>query len=446
MRRRWPWRCSSTSSSPLLLIGWIYLRLFEWWRWPDSSDSWKFSPYLSECYRSCAALTASIIHPRCPWVRKCTPSLETQWCCFAKRNTNSFKFQGSWWSRPLTSPSTPPSPRASPRKSALPPNPNLRGIHNAAITFITSTFSMQMCSLQMPTRGGPSKPPDTQLTFPFYLWAPFHIHFTTGWGPANVTGSRKSVAAYFCTSADAAGFLPSPLPLLNPRGCILLASISRSHTASLDLRIQRAGKLQQSIPQWYIVGGFSSNASVFISSNGRAELRRAGPDPDRQRNTNEISLCQLHLQPGWRCTAARCLKQGRERSQRSRKKTQRGINTAWPSLQFQLGVMGSHTALVLDVFSLKWRGQNPTNAFDISAQANSSSIHKSLRAWRISVAAAAAEVKQFPENVLLFNMLLIHIRNLLLPTGIFPYSSIPAAPGAEMPLLTESCDYCLAIT
>lgn len=65
--------------------------------------------------------------------------------------------------------------------------------------------------------------------------------------------------------------------------------------------------------------------------------------------------------------------------------------------------MGGHTALVLDVLSLKWRGQNPTNAFDILAQANSSSAHKSLRAWRISVAVAAAtEVKQFPENVLLF--------------------------------------------
>lgn len=77
--------------------------------------------------------------------------------------------------------------------------------------------------------------------------------------------------------------------------------------------------------------------------------------------------------------------------------------------------MGGHTALVLDVFSLKWRGQNPTNAFDILAQANSSSAHKSLRAWRISVAAAAAaEVKQFPENVLV-----IHMKNLLLPTGIF---------------------------
>lgn len=29
-----------------------------------------------------------------------------------------------------------------------PPNPNLQGIHNAAITFITSTFKMQTSSLQ----------------------------------------------------------------------------------------------------------------------------------------------------------------------------------------------------------------------------------------------------------------------------------------------------------
>lgn len=101
---------------------------------------------------------------------------------FAKQNTNSFKFQAPN--------GVDPSPSLW-QLSTL-PNPNLRGLHNAAITFITSTFSMQMCSLQTPTRGGPSKPPDTQLTFPFHLWAPFRIHFTAGWGPANVSGSCKS--------------------------------------------------------------------------------------------------------------------------------------------------------------------------------------------------------------------------------------------------------------
>lgn len=143
----------------------------------------------------------------------------SQGCHFAKRNTNSFKFQAPDRVKPF--------PLPSPDSSALPQIRTSGGIHNAAITFITSTFSMQMCSLQMLTRGGPSKPPDTQLAFPFYLWAPFHIHFTAGWGPANVTGSRKSVAAYFSTSAKAAGFLSSPLPLLNQRGCVLpLASLA----------------------------------------------------------------------------------------------------------------------------------------------------------------------------------------------------------------------------
>lgn len=77
---------------------------------------------------------------------------------FTKQNTNSFKFQA-------------PDDELTPPLLLLrtPPNQDLRGIHNAAITFITSTFSLQIWSLQMPTRGGPSKPPDTQLTFPFYL-------------------------------------------------------------------------------------------------------------------------------------------------------------------------------------------------------------------------------------------------------------------------------------
>lgn len=73
--------------------------------------------------------------------------------------------------------------------------------------------------------------------------------------------------------------------------------------------------------------------------------------------------------------------------------------------------------------------------------------NQSLGASRISAAAAAAAtVKQFPENGLLFNVLTIHMEELLLPTGIIPSYSIPAAPGAEMLPLNESFDYCLAIT
>lgn len=77
-------------------------------------------------------------------------------------------------------------------------------------------------------------------------------------------------------------------------------------------------------------------------------------------------------------------------------------------------------------------------------QPNSSNKPKSLGASRIFAAAAA--VKQFPENVFLFNVLMIHVEELLIPTGIFPSYSIPAAPGAEMLPLNESFDYCLAIT
>lgn len=213
MRRRCPSRCASSSLSPLLLIWWIYLRLSEWWWWPNSSSSWKFSPYLSECYRSCAALTASIIHPRCPWVGKCTLSLEPSVAVLLS------EIQIPLNSRLLME-STPPYP--SPGNSAL---PQIRPSGASIMLQLHLSPWHPRCRCA-PSRcrhaGGPSNPPDTQLTFPFYLWAPFRIHFTAGWGPANVTGSCKSVAAYFSTSADGAGFLPSPLPLLNQHSCVLL--------------------------------------------------------------------------------------------------------------------------------------------------------------------------------------------------------------------------------
>lgn len=98
-------------------------------------------------------------------------------------------------------------------------------------------------------------------------------------------------------------------------------------------------------------------------------------------------------------------------------------------------------------FSLMWRGRNPSNAFDISVQPNRSSTQKKkAEGLEDQRRRCCAAVKQFPENGLLFNMLMIHMKNLLLLTGIFPSSSNPEAPGAERPLLNESFDYCLAIT
>lgn len=136
-------------------------------------------------------------------------------------------------------------------------------------------------------------------------------------------------------------------------------------------------------------GRFFSNASVFVSSNRKAELRRSGPGPDRQRNTNEINRCQLHLQPGWRCTAARCLKQGGSKRQQ-KKDTDRD--------QYELtitpvsGVMGSHIALVLD--GSPWSGEARILLMRLTFQCNQTAAahKKSLRAWRISVAAAALQL------------------------------------------------------
>lgn len=139
-------------------------------------------------------------------------------------------------------------------------------------------------------------------------------------------------------------------------------------------------------------------------------------------------------------------KTGRERKQSSRKQTQTEINTSWPSLQFQLGVMGSHIALVLD--GSPWSGEARILLMRLTFQCNqtAAAAHKKVWGPEDQRRCCCAAVKQFPENVLLFNMLMIHMKNLLLPTGIFPSSSIPATPGAEVPLLNESFDYCLAIT
>lgn len=76
-RPRWGGvRSPPSPFTPLLRLWWICLRLFEWSRRPNSCSSWKFPPHRSECYRSCAALTASIIHPPCPWSGTSTPGLE----------------------------------------------------------------------------------------------------------------------------------------------------------------------------------------------------------------------------------------------------------------------------------------------------------------------------------------------------------------------------------
>lgn len=86
-------------------------------------------------------------------------------------------------------------------------------------------------------------------------------------------------------------------------------------------------------------------------------------------------------------------KPGRERKQSSRKQTQTEINTGWPSLQFQLGVMGSHIALVLD--GSPWSGEARILLMRLTFQCNQTAAaahKKSLRAWRISVAAAALQL------------------------------------------------------
>lgn len=260
--------------------------------------------------------------------------------------------------------------------SALPPNPDLRGIHNAAITFITSTFAIQMRSLQRLTHGSPSKPPDTQLTFLFYLWVPFHIisllvgDLAMSLGHAKVR--RPTLAHLFPPQSSSTA---EPALLYSP------ANIPRSHntqTGSKNTALWQAAAINSTMIH---CGRFSSNASVFISSNGKAELRRAGPSPDRQRNTNEITLCQLHLQPGWRSITARCLKEGeRETTAAGKKKKDRdqyGLTTTPVSA----GSNGQPYCISPGCFSLKWWGQNSSNAFDISVQPNRSSTQKSLRAW-----------------------------------------------------------------
>lgn len=118
------------------------------------------------------------------------------------------------------------------------------------------------------------------------------------------------------------------------------------HSVSLDLRTHCVGNLLQSIPQWYFMGGFPQMRVFFPPSNGKTELHRSGLSPDRQKNTNKINLRQLHLEPGWRCTMEQCLNRGEKAQQKRKRKKTEEINTGWPSLQSQLGVMGSHIALV----------------------------------------------------------------------------------------------------
>lgn len=73
------------------------------------------------------------------------------------------------------------------------------------------------------------------------------------------------------------------------------ASISRFHTASLDLRIQRSGRLQQSIPQWYIVGGFPQMQVFLFHQMGKlnsAALDRVQTDTETQtRLVSASSTC-----------------------------------------------------------------------------------------------------------------------------------------------------------
>lgn len=74
---------------------------------------------------------------------------------------------------------------------------------------------------------------------------------------------------------------------------------SPPHSVSLHLRTHCVGNLLQSIPQRYFVGGFPQMQVLFFPpSNGKTELHRSGLCPDRQKNTNKINLCQLHLEPG----------------------------------------------------------------------------------------------------------------------------------------------------
>lgn len=194
---------------------------------------------------------------------------------FARWNTNPFKLEALDGFDPHT---LPPS---------LPPcllllltlqTQTSGGIHNAAITFITSTFTTRTCSLQcLPPSGHVGvrqKWPDAQPAFSFWRPPPrlFLPTFPPSrrwevWDCAVSRGSSSSTASYLMVFEDASGFLPQLLPTFLHAGAIFNryipcrpffrapASRRRTHCVRNPL---------QSIPQWYFVGGFPQ-MQLFLS-------------------------------------------------------------------------------------------------------------------------------------------------------------------------------------
>ena len=147
-----------------------------------------------------------------------------------------------------------------------PPNPNLWGILNAAIIFITSTVTRQTCSLQSllaGTRGSTSNRADKQLTFIVHICVHFHILCAfplTGWDLAMSKGRAQGLFHGVCRSI-------SPLLLLNMSALFSWwISPPLPPTPQLQTRSKNALCWQHAAINSTVIlcGWFSSNASLFI--------------------------------------------------------------------------------------------------------------------------------------------------------------------------------------
>lgn len=181
---------------------------------------------------------------------------------FARWNTNPFKLEALDGFDPHTLP--PSLPAAPPSPSKLKTS---RGIHNAAITFITSTFTTQTCSLlSLPPSGhvgvhqnGLTRSRRSYSAVPASSCPPPPPPRWEVWDCAVSPGSFSSTPSYLMVFEDASGFLPPVLPTFLHAGAIFNRYIPyrpfSERQPAVEEHIVFAARLQ-SIPQWYFVGGF----------------------------------------------------------------------------------------------------------------------------------------------------------------------------------------------
>lgn len=222
-----------------------------------------------------------------------------------------------------------PSPPKPPTQH--PPNPNLQGIHNAAIIFITLTVKRKICSLQSPQLNTWQHikmswhAADIRILHLCALPSPVCLS-TDGQGLGDVRGSCRNNMVHFTLFANAS--VSSPFLLLNMRAMYFLFT-AWYQTRSKNTLCWQLAAINSTV---ILCGRFSSNASLLTKWENWTPSR--WPESRQtQKNTNKIYLCQLHLQPEWRCTVEQCLNRERESKAKKHRKKERNRKKQKESIQ-----------------------------------------------------------------------------------------------------------------